>query len=591
MFKSITARFRDAIGNTRGNTAGAVAIAIFAVTIGAMMLFTNFTTVASSAAGTRQNSIVDAVNQRQAQYLNDLNSGSTPSPGSVCFTGDIYCVSVTGVATAGAVTTVTFQATNSVNTSAPEVTQTRTFTARAVSNIVGFDSNGNAIWGTPTSYTDQFKTLNVSAPSTANCATDTAGANYCWGPNGSTGGLGVGDTSTAQFTTPQLLGGPGSTVPTLHGFVNGTSVAGSTCALDDNGTAWCWGANMYDSLGNGTTTASAVPIKVGSNSYSQIVGTGGTFCGLTGAGAAWCWGYNVRGSVGNGTTTTPTQPAAVSGSHTFSQLYQPANAGDTFCGIDTSSNGFCWGNNSNSAIGNNTVTNATVPTAASGSHKWSYLQSNASDTCGIDTSGAGFCWGVNSYGQLGIGGTATTTVKIPTAVAGSHKWSSIYLGTTTTCGIDTAGAAWCWGYNGTTQVGNGTTTQSIFTPAAVSGSHQFSNLLLGSSSTCGVDTAGAAWCWGSNQNGQIGNGVAGTANYSVPASVKVPAGQTFTSLMGAMDTKVCGLANDGVIYCWGDGSDGGQGDGSTQNNNSPTPISSPTITSTPTSYSTNGYGR
>ena len=76
-----------------------------------------------------------------------------------------------------------------------------------------------------------------------------------------------------------------------------------------------------------------------------------------------------------------------------------------------------------------------------------------------------------------------------------------------TCGIDTTGKAWCWGWDASGQVGDGNASQADkYTPTAVADNHTFTQLTAGSSHTCGIDTTGKAWCWGNDFYGQIGDG-------------------------------------------------------------------------------------
>ena len=84
------------------------------------------------------------------------------------------------------------------------------------------------------------------------------------------------------------------------------------------------------------------------------------------------------------------------------------------------------------------------------------------------------------------------------------------------CGVTTSGAAYCWGDNQQGELGNGTTTGSA-TPVAVSGGPSFATVSVGYEFACGVTTSAAAYCWGYNVYGQLGNG--STTNSSTPVAV------------------------------------------------------------------------
>jgi len=105
-------------------------------------------------------------------------------------------------------------------------------------------------------------------------------------------------------------------------------------------------------------------------------------------------------------------------------------------------------------------------------------------------------------------GSAEVTVIAPV--------QSISAGGLHTCGVMAAGAAYCWGWGGLGQLGNGSTTFHD-TPVAVSGGLTFASIAAGRTFTCGVTTSGAAYCWGVGGNGQLGNG--STAGQTTPVAV------------------------------------------------------------------------
>ena len=110
----------------------------------------------------------------------------------------------------------------------------------------------------------------------------------------------------------------------------------------------------------------------------------------------------------------------------------------------------------------------------------------------------------------------TTRLLVPSG----HTWASIAAGESHTCAVTTAGDAYCWGYNGFGQFGDGTTTNRS-TPVLVSGGQTWASVTSGwFRHTCGVTTGGEAYCWGLNSDGQLGDGT-GT-NRSVPVKVTIP---------------------------------------------------------------------
>ena len=84
----------------------------------------------------------------------------------------------------------------------------------------------------------------------------------------------------------------------------------------------------------------------------------------------------------------------------------------------------------------------------------------------------------------------------------------ISAGTDWTCALDSTGAAYCWGNNssgsGDCALGNGSTASTA--PVLVSGGHAFTQISVGTDSACALTNAGAAWCWGNNHFGQLGDG-------------------------------------------------------------------------------------
>ena len=136
-----------------------------------------------------------------------------------------------------------------------------------------------------------------------------------------------------------------------------------------------------------------------------------------------------------------------------------------------------------------------------------------------------------------------------------------------TCAVSVAGAAYCWGFNSFGPLGDGTTTLRT-TPVAVSGGLLFQSISAGIYHTCGLTASGAAYCWGNNASGQLGDGT--TSNRTSP--VAVSGGLVFQAI-SAGDDHTCGLTASGAAYCWGINVSGQLGDGTTSSRTSPVAVS------------------
>src|SRR2546426_11052663 len=159
----------------------------------------------------------------------------------------------------------------------------------------------------------------------------------------------------------------------------------------------------------------------------------------------------------------------------------------------------------------------------------------------IDQPGSGYTLGASAAGLSG----ATST---PFAV--TLTFTAVTAGDAHTCGVTAGGAAYCWGYNSSGQLGDGTTTDRLTlvlvkAPAGVS----FDSVTAGRLHTCGVTAAGTAYCWGGNGFGQLGDGTAMTRLTPVP----VAPGVSFAAV-AAGDFHTCGVTAAGTDYCCGDGS-------------------------------------
>ena len=132
-------------------------------------------------------------------------------------------------------------------------------------------------------------------------------------------------------------------------------------------------------------------------------------------------------------------------------------------------------------------------------------------TCGLTTASALACWGFNHVGQHGTGTpSAERTVPMPAPAGGT--FASISAGTTHVCGVREGGEALCWGGNWFGGLGRGRSTAADYDdgtegrPLPVKTSERFRSVSPGGSHTCGVALDGRVWCWGDKARRQLGAG-------------------------------------------------------------------------------------
>jgi alpha-tubulin suppressor-like RCC1 family protein len=169
-------------------------------------------------------------------------------------------------------------------------------------------------------------------------------------------------------------------------------------------------------------------------------------------------------------------------------------------------------------------------------------------TCAIDDAGLGHCWGSNYGGRLGIAPDGRSAV--PTRIATDRHLMDIEtsngLRSRLACALTTDGAALCWGTNTDGQLGRADLTHSTV-PVEVSGGHRFVDLAVGENHACAVAVDGAAYCWGYGAEGQLGDGL----RRSGPEVTRVPGDHRFVAIV-AGERHSCALTDTGRAYCWGD---------------------------------------
>jgi alpha-tubulin suppressor-like RCC1 family protein len=245
------------------------------------------------------------------------------------------------------------------------------------------------------------------------------------------------------------------------------------------------------------------------------------------------------------------------------------------CGLDADGHAFCWGDNAFGQLGNGDASGpedcsgapcSTMPIAVETNLQFAALSAGGgtieSHTCALRDDGRALCWGSNGVGQLGIGDASgpddcsgTPCSAAPVAAETNRRFGAVSAGGAHTCALTAEnGRAFCWGSNEVGQLGNGDAsgpedcsgTPCSTAPVAVETSRRFAAVSAGASHTCALTAAGRAFCWGNNGVGQLGDGT--TTQRLTPVAVETDL--RFAAL-NAGGLFTCGLVADGHTYCWG----------------------------------------
>jgi hypothetical protein len=329
--------------------------------------------------------------------------------------------------------------------------------------------------------------------------------------------------------------------------------SGYGCALTVADLAWCWGGNFNGPLGaytlgkcNGSACqyggndGNPTPLPVGTSvGFTQVATSGyacyegfafgicGRTCALTAAGEAWCWGQGFgvapkRAALGRTLRSLAMHPAALS---------SPSSP-NTSCGIATDDKAYCF--------------DATTATVVADGMAIKAFATGIAHSCAIDLSGDAYCWGSNVRANLGIGTADTVTRLSPVRVATQAKLTTIGVGRTSTCALDTTGRVLCWGYAGT-QSAQSLCAESdpdcVLTPTPVVGGGTYLSLAKADAGPelCAVRSDGAVDCWTKP--------TASPVTLALPEPVVSLAVASSTASLG-LPSKSCAVIQTGAIYCW-----------------------------------------
>jgi len=327
-----------------------------------------------------------------------------------------------------------------------------------------------------------------------------------------------------------------------------------SCGIQLRNTLWCWGQNHGGQLGIGTKQYPNQPQQVTRPAvagWATITAGYDHTCATRKDGTLWCWGDNGSGQLGIRTFVSHTLPRQIGIPETSGWAGVSAGIDDT-CAVRTDTSLWCWGYNGYGTVGIGTTTlpkdkphRVTTP-AATG---WVSVAVGGQQACATRTDGTLWCWGYNGNGELGIGTTSSHEDKPQQVITpDTTGWVSVAAGADHTCATRADTSLWCWGSNGSGQLGDGTKTmqdlpQQVTTPTVAG----WTSVTAGGAQTCAIRTH-ALWCWGRNYDGQLGIGT--NMGHWRPRRVLVPAKRGW-GLIAASGYHTCATRTGHTLWCWG----------------------------------------
>lgn len=280
-------------------------------------------------------------------------------------------------------------------------------------------------------------------------------------------------------------------------------------------------------------------------------------------GSAWSWGYNGMGQLGTnsvelgGKAMNPiavTMPQKDGSPVKFQQISAGVNH---VLALATDGSVWAWGDNGSGQLGTGNETSSRIPVQVVsdfGDGEVTQVVAGTNVSYALLQDGSVYSWGIDSNGLLGNGASLTDAQSTPQKIEALNGVSAIYAGESTAAAIVAGGRVYLWGKNDSLQ-GGAQNPNSIVSPTEKMSTYTAHCVALGRvhSTLLSIDSSGRSLkSFGSNPNGQFGNGSTSTGKSDSLTSATLP-----SDLSGIPKTIVAGsehmlmLTDSGAVYAWG----------------------------------------
>jgi YD repeat-containing protein len=431
---------------------------------------------------------------------------------------------------------------------------------------------------------------NICAGSSHSLAQTSQGKVYAWGDNNS-GQLGDGTTTQRILPVAVNMSGVllGKTVTSI------ASGAWHSLALTSEGKVYAWGSNSsafmpFDGgqLGDGTTTQRTLPVSVnmsgvllGKTVTSIAAGIWQSFA-LTTEGKVYGWGGNDSGQLGNGTTTSSALPVLVNTSPVIGgQTVISISAGIFHClALTSGGQVIAWGGNEDGCLGDGTDTWQTTPVLVKMDgvllgKSVVLVEAGSSASLAMTSDGLCYAWGRHSSGQLGNGYSTYRSNAVALYMSGDlsgKRTSAISAGWSHGLALTPEGGVYAWGSNSQGQLGNGAFSAPSIPIPVDTGSEVVVSVAGGSSHSLALTQDGKVYSWGDNSNGQLGDGTYTQSTSPVVVNLNDQLSEESIIAIQASGESSLALSSDGRVYAWGYNYYGQLGDGTTTRKSTPVAV-------------------
>lgn len=388
----------------------------------------------------------------------------------------------------------------------------------------------------------------------------------------------------AATLSPPLLGSAGAPAqkPVSRAPVVGLALGHShSCAVHEDGSASCWGANWGGQLGDGALQASATPVRVTvADDIVEMAARYGSTCARRRSGKILCWGdegihegardrtvreiRHVEGAVqltndcardGNGQVRCWDPVSGAPAAPAFEARHIATHMGDALhlrgCAVTAASSVVCWEDPERAT--------SVAPVPVAGVSNAVEVAVGFDFACARLKDGTVTCWGANALGQLGRGFTTAQhgmPMRHPPPLGAARvislsnvvELAAAHMGA---CARDASGAVFCWG---SALDASATFPDEIPepapTPRRIRGLAPATHIALGSGHRCAITGAGV-YCWGKNEDGQVGMGWRGARVRPVLVPGIEDAALVQADLRVSCASKARTAGQGGALTCWG----------------------------------------